>query len=465
MAAEIPCLRQHLVQHLHEAHTAASVLQQTAQDAAAIAVARHCGTCTPQLFGDETGERRWHHLHDLLDHVVGVRRLDGLLHVPVQLRHEFLGSPALGHFECQLHDAAARGSERAAQHGATEGLDCRQARRASSLEPLRQLLTALGLQFTLARRPAARLGGLGLQSLGAGRQRHHCRPAAGRALAAQPPPGTLALSRLFLLLCLVLRARHLSLRRLAWACWGCGCWHLPGARLLRQRRLADEHVHRGQCHGKHLPSRQLLLVGTLLLGPVLMLPCCSLCLCHCCLLPPLLLRPLHRPVLLCLERRLLLLPGPGVVGHDALCLLDLRQHLLLHRDLRPLQRVNSHTRLQALLYAQDFAELLSEPHELLPRRPCRPLAIGLLGPCGNLLCQHHHAGRGAGWGRGRRCSGGINGTRCGLLSLLPRPRVLLVHEGQLLQGRLWHGNTSHRRERPGTGSVQPQVQLESNSFA
>mmetsp|Transcript_82122 Transcript_82122/g.249070 ORF Transcript_82122/g.249070 Transcript_82122/m.249070 type:complete len:310 (-) Transcript_82122:241-1170(-) len=304
VAAEICGLCQQLIDHLCEARAAAGVLQEAAKDAAAIAMARHNGPHTPQLFCNKAGNGYGHHLDDLLNHVVGVRRLDGLLHVPVQLRHELLRGPALGHFERQLHDAAARGSERAAQHGATEGLDCRQARRASSLEPLRQLLTALGLQFTLARRPAARLGGLGLQSLGAGRQRHHCRPAAGRALAAQPPPGTLALSRLFLLLCLVLRARLLSLRRLAWVCWGCGCWHLPGARLLRQRRLADEHVHRGQRHRKHLPSRQLLLVGPLLLDPFLMLLCCSLRLCHRCL-----------------------------------------------------------------------------PHKLCPCHPCRPLVVGLLGPC------------------------------------------------------------------------------------
>mmetsp|Transcript_98821 Transcript_98821/g.299955 ORF Transcript_98821/g.299955 Transcript_98821/m.299955 type:complete len:246 (+) Transcript_98821:385-1122(+) len=83
--AELAGSGQHLAQELRQARAAPGMFQQAADDAAAKPVARHGNALTSQLFCDKARKRCGHDLHNLLDYVVCVRRLNGRPDIAVQL--------------------------------------------------------------------------------------------------------------------------------------------------------------------------------------------------------------------------------------------------------------------------------------------------------------------------------------------------------------------------------------------
>mmetsp|Transcript_87473 Transcript_87473/g.271719 ORF Transcript_87473/g.271719 Transcript_87473/m.271719 type:complete len:258 (-) Transcript_87473:580-1353(-) len=186
--AELAGSGQHLAQELRQARAAPGMFQQAADDAAAKPVARHCAAPASQLFRDEARERCGHDLHNLLDHVVCVRRLDGRPDMAVQLRKQLSCFLAVSHLQRKLHNAATGCGEGATQHCALQSSQSCSSGFATRLQTRCQFFATLRLSLRVA----------GRSTVGQGSQAR-CLATSRSAMAAQAPLGTLAQPWHFLL--------------------------------------------------------------------------------------------------------------------------------------------------------------------------------------------------------------------------------------------------------------------------
>merc|ERR1719198_1852166 len=120
--AEILNVAQAVV-HNGRGQVASAMLQEPAEDVAAEAVIYDGAGIAAELLGHEATQRRRHDLDDLLDHVVRVGRVDGLLHLAVELLDETGRLADFRNLQGKLHHTAAGLVTREAPDGAAQGLD------------------------------------------------------------------------------------------------------------------------------------------------------------------------------------------------------------------------------------------------------------------------------------------------------------------------------------------------------
>mmetsp|Transcript_78548 Transcript_78548/g.202283 ORF Transcript_78548/g.202283 Transcript_78548/m.202283 type:complete len:267 (-) Transcript_78548:555-1355(-) len=149
VANKLLSIRERLVDQLcRGAAKSTAVLQEPTENPAPEAVTRHRTRTTNQLLGHEAGHRHGHRLDDLLDHVVCVGRVDGRLHMSVELCHQGLGFTAARHLQGQLHRTASQGVPRETPNGPSKRGDGRAACLPPSVQLLHDLLDLLALDIS-----------------------------------------------------------------------------------------------------------------------------------------------------------------------------------------------------------------------------------------------------------------------------------------------------------------------------
>mmetsp|Transcript_77556 Transcript_77556/g.199688 ORF Transcript_77556/g.199688 Transcript_77556/m.199688 type:complete len:394 (+) Transcript_77556:525-1706(+) len=144
MAAKRQRVGQNLIDQLLRPGVGGGVLEQAADDAAAVLVLRDLAAQAGQLLNDEAGHGGRQDLHHLLDHVVGVRRPAGLVDVPVELCHQVLAVALVHDLQHALHQPALLlVLERVRHHVAADGGNGGRARCAAGLELRGQLVAVV----------------------------------------------------------------------------------------------------------------------------------------------------------------------------------------------------------------------------------------------------------------------------------------------------------------------------------
>mmetsp|Transcript_57018 Transcript_57018/g.135639 ORF Transcript_57018/g.135639 Transcript_57018/m.135639 type:complete len:213 (-) Transcript_57018:607-1245(-) len=126
-------LRQ-LLKKLCNAWRGGKLLSQSAHDAAAKTVFAGINSNASQLLRDEARNLNRHHLHNLLQHVVGMRGSHGFPHVAVQLPDDLASLGALRLLDSLLHQPASLDVCREPPNGPLELLDGSDARGTSCLQ-------------------------------------------------------------------------------------------------------------------------------------------------------------------------------------------------------------------------------------------------------------------------------------------------------------------------------------------
>lgn len=108
MSAKARCLHEELVDEIDSLSLLRRMLEEADDHAATKPMPRDLRSNADEFLRDETGEARWHNLDNMRDHEVRMRRLDGMLHVPVQLEDKLFLQGLRQDTQRELHDAATK---------------------------------------------------------------------------------------------------------------------------------------------------------------------------------------------------------------------------------------------------------------------------------------------------------------------------------------------------------------------